>query len=281
MFIICWPLYRQSILSPFSLYLLWPWNKTFLYIYIIYISLPSSQFDDFRTDYTGAFTTDDIDEFAVGCQLPYVVEFSDTNAPKIFGGPVKTHVLLFAPKVEKKYEEERRAWFCPCQCLLASPSSYLSPHPCCTPLSHTQFSFILSFLLHQSDANINTYLEAMKGAAKANQGKLLFIHLDTSHPENQRYICFWLTTVLHLPCRIRLPLCLCLCPPFSIVEFFGIGANELPTIRLINIGEEMSKYKPTSSEISEATLKQFAADYLAGKLKVCSRMHMRMWIFVY
>jgi len=145
------------------------------------------KFDDLRADYTGAFEAEAIEEFAAGSQLPYVIEFSDANAPKIFGGPIKSHVLLFSPK---------------------------------------------------SDPKTESYLTALKTVAKANQGKLLFIHLDTAQPEHQR-----------------------------IVEFFGLTAADVPTVRLINIGEDMAKYKPSSNELTEAVLSKFAEDFLAGNLK--------------
>ena len=68
---------------------------------VISIGLACSivQFDEGRVDFTGELTSTDIQTFASANQLPYVIEFSDAVAPKIFGGAVKTHVLLFAPKV--------------------------------------------------------------------------------------------------------------------------------------------------------------------------------------
>jgi hypothetical protein len=55
----------------------------------------------------------------------------------------------------------------------------------------------------------------------------------------------------------------------SIVEFFGLSEGELPSVRLINIADEMAKYKPEGDVISTEVLAKFAEDYLSGSLKVC------------
>jgi len=145
------------------------------------------KFDEGRVDFTGEFTSTDIQTFASGNQLPYVIEFSDAVAPKIFGGAVKTHVLLFAPKSSDKYE---------------------------------------------------SLIEAMRTVAKPNQGKLLFVYVNSEVPDHQR-----------------------------IIEFFGLSADELPAVRLISIAEEMAKFKPETTDITVEVLKKFADDFLSGALK--------------
>lgn len=53
------------------------------------------------------------------------------------------------------------------------------------------------------------------------------------------------------------------------MEFFGIQTKELPTVRLINLADDdMTKYKPTQSEISTEVVSEFVQGFLDGKLKV-------------
>eukprot|EP00118_Oscarella_pearsei_P028701 m.2728 g.2728 ORF g.2728 m.2728 type:complete len:521 (+) comp8864_c0_seq1:1668-3230(+) len=64
------------------------------------------KFDEGRNDYDGDFTsTADILTFVKGNSLPLVSEFSDETAPKIFGGDIKTHILMFAKKSADDYDK--------------------------------------------------------------------------------------------------------------------------------------------------------------------------------
>jgi protein disulfide-isomerase A1 len=94
---------------------------------------------------------------------------------------------------------------------------------------------ILLFLKKEDSKEILTgYTEA----AKDFKGKILFIYLDTASEDNAR-----------------------------IMEFFGLKESEVPAVRLITLAEDMTKYKPTSDKIDTETVKQFAQDFLDGKLK--------------
>eukprot|EP01134_Creolimax_fragrantissima_P001840 CFRG1840T1 len=53
------------------------------------------KFDEGRSIYEGEFEETSITEFIVGNSIPLVMEFNQQNQPKIFGGPLKTHMLLF------------------------------------------------------------------------------------------------------------------------------------------------------------------------------------------
>jgi len=53
------------------------------------------KFDEPKVVYEGEMNEDDLKEFISGASLPYIIEFSDENAPKIFGGAIKTHALFF------------------------------------------------------------------------------------------------------------------------------------------------------------------------------------------
>ena len=70
--------------------------------------------------------------------------------------------------------------------------------------------------------------------------QVLFIYLDTENEENSR-----------------------------ITEFFGLKDDEIPAVRLIQLAEDMSKYKPESGDLDTETIRKFVQDFLDGKLKVC------------
>ena len=52
-------------------------------------------FDEGKITYTGAYTKDDLSEFVNANALPLVVPFTQESAPKIFGGDIRSHMLLF------------------------------------------------------------------------------------------------------------------------------------------------------------------------------------------
>ena len=52
-----------------------------------------------------------------------------------------------------------------------------------------------------------------------------------------------------------------------VLEFFGLKAANVPAVRLITLKDEMSKFKPDSSEITSSVLTQFVKDFFDGKLK--------------
>lgn len=57
------------------------------------------KFDEPKLVYDGALVAEELKPFIQSSRLPYIIEFSDENAPKIFSGSVKNHALLFC-KVE-------------------------------------------------------------------------------------------------------------------------------------------------------------------------------------
>jgi len=77
-----------------------------------------------------------------------------------------------------------------------------------------------------------------KAAAAGFKGKVLFIYVDIDNGENDR-----------------------------ILEFFGLKKEECPTVRLINLGEDMTKYKPDTVNLLPDGLTAFVQSYLDGKLK--------------
>jgi len=74
--------------------------------------------------------------------------------------------------------------------------------------------------------------------AKENKGEMLFVTINTDEEDHKR-----------------------------IMEFFGLGEDELPAMRIIRLEEDMAKYKPADAEITEATMRAFITSYKAGELK--------------
>merc|ERR1712038_569596 len=128
----------------------------------------------------------DIAAFVKTNMLAYVTEFSDKTAPKIFGGDIKKHSLLFAAK---------------------------------------------------SASDFNDNLEAFTASAKANRGKVLYVHIDCDKSDNGR-----------------------------ILEFFGLKEEECPDVRIIEMGKFMQKYKPPTEDLTEEAFSAFVAGVLDGSI---------------
>merc|ERR1712136_437255 len=52
-----------------------------------------------------------------------------------------------------------------------------------------------------------------------------------------------------------------------ILEFFGMKKEELPAMRLIHLEDDMTKYKPSTADLTSEAMKSFVSDYLEGKVK--------------
>ncbi|KAI5934031.1 protein disulfide-isomerase [Manis javanica] len=62
------------------------------------------KFDEGRNSFEGEITKEKLLDFIRHNQLPLVIEFTEQTAPKIFGGEIKTHILLFLPKSVSDYD---------------------------------------------------------------------------------------------------------------------------------------------------------------------------------
>ena len=107
---------------------------------------------------------------------------------------------------------------------------------------------ILLFASKKSDV-FQGIQDSFSVAAKDFKGKVLFVLVDSDVEDNSR-----------------------------ISEFFGIDAKEIPTVRLINLeADDMTKYKPQTTELTTDNVKAFVQDVLDGKLKVDKLVCFYLW----
>ena len=52
-----------------------------------------------------------------------------------------------------------------------------------------------------------------------------------------------------------------------VLDYFGLAKTALPSIRLITLKDQMSKYKPDFTEITSKDLISFVTSFFDGKLK--------------
>jgi len=74
--------------------------------------------------------------------------------------------------------------------------------------------------------------------AKDHKGEMLFVTINTDEEDHKR-----------------------------IMEFFGMEESELPSMRIIKLEEDMSKFRPGSTELSDSNIRSFIKQYLDGELK--------------
>ncbi|XP_072259503.1 protein disulfide-isomerase [Pyxicephalus adspersus] len=64
------------------------------------------KFDEGKNVFEGEATKEEVLNFVKSNQLPLVIEFTEQTAPKIFGGEIKTHILLFLPKSASDFQDK-------------------------------------------------------------------------------------------------------------------------------------------------------------------------------
>ncbi|XP_046916185.1 protein disulfide isomerase isoform X2 [Dermatophagoides farinae] len=145
------------------------------------------KFDENRNDFDGEYSVDNLKLFIAANSLPLAVEFNHDTAKKIFGGEIKSHLLLFISQKDDDYEKK---------------------------------------------------IETYRSAAKSYKGKVLFVILNADDDEHEK-----------------------------IMEFFGIQKEQVPSMRLIRLEDEMTKFKPETNDFNEQSIKDFVAGVLDGKIK--------------
>jgi len=98
-------------------------------------------------------------------------------------------------------------------------------------------SHLLLFLSAAAE-DFDAKVDIARGIAKDYKGEMLFVTINTDEEEHKR-----------------------------IMEFFGMEESELPSMRIIKLEEDMSKYRPESTELSDANIRSFVKQYLDGELK--------------
>ncbi|XP_053713672.1 protein disulfide-isomerase [Synchiropus splendidus] len=64
------------------------------------------KFDEGRNTFDGELTKENLLSFIKANQLPLVIEFTEQTAPKIFGGDIKSHILMFLPKGASDFDDK-------------------------------------------------------------------------------------------------------------------------------------------------------------------------------
>lgn len=64
------------------------------------------KFDEGRNTFDGELTKENLLAFVKANQLPLVIEFTEQTAPKIFGGDIKSHILMFLPKAASDFQDK-------------------------------------------------------------------------------------------------------------------------------------------------------------------------------
>ncbi|XP_014243206.1 protein disulfide-isomerase [Cimex lectularius] len=96
----------------------------------------------------------------------------------------------------------------------------------------------LLFFLSKEKGDFEKLLEPVKPLAKDYRDKLLFVVLNVDEPDHVR-----------------------------ILDYFGLAKDDVPSMRLIKLEDDMLKYKPDTSDLSPEHVKSFVDAYLSGTLK--------------
>lgn len=144
-------------------------------------------FDEGKAVFDGTFDEASLKKFVVAQAMPLVVDFNHDSAQKIFGGEIKSHLLMFLSKENGDFEK---------------------------------------------------YSEPSKEVAKKFREQILFVSINADEEDHGR-----------------------------ILEFFGMKKEEVPSMRIIQLQEDMAKFKPDSKDLSPESIEAFVQKFLDGKLK--------------
>ena len=144
-------------------------------------------FDDGKAVFEGEFEEAALKKFVAAQAMPLVVDFNHDSAQKIFGGEIKSHLLMFLSKEAGHFEK---------------------------------------------------YAEPAKEVAKKFREQILFVSINADEEDHQR-----------------------------ILEFFGMKKEEVPAMRIIQLQEDMAKFKPEKNDLAAENIEAFVQTFLDGKLK--------------
>ncbi|XP_015122546.1 protein disulfide-isomerase [Diachasma alloeum] len=144
-------------------------------------------FDEGEAVFDDELTSEKLQKFITSNSLPIIVDFNQDTAQNIFGGEIKSHLLLFISKEAGHFEK---------------------------------------------------YVESIKESAKKFRGEVLFVTINVDENDHER-----------------------------ILEFFGLKKDDAPDMRIINLEQDMTKYKPEKPELSAENVLEFVTAFVDGKLK--------------
>lgn len=150
-------------------------------------------------------------------------------------------VLLFKPFDEKKsvydgkFELEALKKFAQVESL---PLIVEFNHESASKIFGGSIKSHLLFFVSKEAGHIEKYVEPLKDLAKKYREDILFVTISSDEEDHTR-----------------------------IFEFFGMSKEEVPTVRLIKLEEDMAKYKPESKDLSADSIKEFLQKFMDGKLK--------------
>lgn len=101
-----------------------------------------------------------------------------------------------------------------------------------------QIKFHLLVFLSKKQGHFEKYIEDLKPVAKSYRDKIMTVAIDSDQDEHQR-----------------------------ILDFFGMKKEQVPSVRLIALDQDMAKYKPASDELSANVVEEFVQSFFAGTLK--------------
>lgn len=144
-------------------------------------------FDEGKAVFDGTFEEAALKKFVTSQAMALVVDFNHDSAQKIFGGEIKSHLLMFLSKEAGHFEK---------------------------------------------------YAEPAKEVAKKFREQILFVSINADEEDHAR-----------------------------ILEFFGMKKDEIPAMRIIQLQEDMAKFKPDVNDLEASNIEAFVQKFLDGKLK--------------
>lgn len=96
----------------------------------------------------------------------------------------------------------------------------------------------LLFFISKEAGHFEKYIDPAKEIAKKYREKILFVTIDADQEDHQR-----------------------------ILEFFGMKKEDVPSMRIIHLEEDMAKFKPETNDLSADKIDIFVKSFLDGKVK--------------